>query len=486
MKNTITNILHRRAVMLAMAIILTATLTGIVHAQTTTVVACVGASQTAGWDLPTGHAYPAQMEEILQRQRSDWQWVVHNFGVSGNTVLRRGDKPYSTTRALALKPDIVIFHFGGNATRNPNRHLIDRDFVQDYGEMINAFAQLDPVPKMWICLPTAFHSTAFTASPDLMDNKVNPYIHDVAAIAGLPIIDLFSVFKDAPELYQADGVHLASEGAALMADIIAATILGSMRGFPPDFNGDSTTNIEDLVILIEHWGQDEPSLDIAPAPWGDGIVSVQDLEAVMQYWGQDVNDPTLVAHWALDESEGTIARDSVSENNGRIDGYVIGEPVWQPAGGRVDGAIQLDGVDDLIITSPVLNPADGPFSVLAWIKSDATGQTIISAPGGANWLGTDPLYGFLMTELAESSTTSGPLLSETTITDDKWHHIGFMWDGSNRTLYVDSIAVAHDTQNGLKSSSNGLYIGTGNAMQPGTYFSGLIDDVRIYNRVIIP
>jgi hypothetical protein len=34
--------------------------------------------------------------------------------------------------------------------------------------------------------------------------------------------------------------------------------------------------------------------------------------------------------------------------------------------------------------------------------------------------------------------------------------------------------------------SNGLYIGAGKAMAPGTYFSGLIDDVRIYNRAVSP
>jgi hypothetical protein len=67
-----------------------------------------------------------------------------------------------------------------------------------------------------------------------------------------------------------------------------------------------------------------------------------------------------------------------------------------------------------------------------------------------------------------------------------WHRIALVWDGSYRTLYVDSIAAAQDMQDGLTDSSNGLYIGTGNAMSPGTYFSGLIDDVRIYNRVVIP
>jgi hypothetical protein len=41
-------------------------------------------------------------------------------------------------------------------------------------------------------------------------------------------------------------------------------------------------------------------------------------------------------------------------------------------------------------------------------------------------------------------------------------------------------------QDGLTDSSNGLCFGTDSDMSPGTYFSGLIDDVRIYNRIVIP
>ncbi|MCP4261997.1 MAG: hypothetical protein GY774_31520 [Planctomycetes bacterium] len=466
--------------LLLAGIIYVGVVTGIVHAQAT-VVACVGDSNTFGQNLSRSRAYPAQMEEILQS--SDGQWVVHNFGVSGDTVLRQGAQPYSTTRALAVNPDIVIFAFGVNATRNGSRHLIDEHYVSDYVDLISEFSQLSPVPKMWICLPLAAHSTRWSIRPDILENKVVPYIHDVATITGLPIIDLFSVFKEAPELYQGDGIHPTNAGAALMADMVAATILGSLR-WPPDFNGDSKVNIEDLVILIERWVQNEPSLDIAPPPFGDGIVDALDLEVVMQYWGHDVNDPTLVAHWALDEAEGAIALDSVSDN-GNSDGYALGNPVWQPDGGQVNGAIQLDGVDDFVITSPVMNPADGPLSVLAWIEGGAAGQVVISQTDGVNWLMVDS-EGKLMTELTSSGRSAGPLLSQTIITDGDWHRIGFVWDGSNRTLYVDSVAVAQDTQNSLKSSSNGLYIGTGNAMAPGTYFSGLIDDVRIYNRIVIP
>ncbi len=54
-------------------------------------------------------------------------------------------------------------------------------------------------------------------------------------------------------------------------------------------------------------------------------------------------------------------------------------------------------------------------------------------------------------------------------------------DGLNRTLNVDGVEVAQDTHLAFLSSEDGLYLGTGSAMQPGSFFSGLIDDIRIYN-----
>ncbi|TKJ33297.1 MAG: hypothetical protein CEE38_20835 [Planctomycetes bacterium B3_Pla] len=254
-----------------------------------------------------------------------------------------------------------------------------------------------------------------------------------------------------------------------------------------DFNGDGIVDSADICMMVEHWHTDEPFYDIAPAPFGDGIVDVQDLIMLSEYLTKEVDDPTLAAHWALDEAEGEIAYDSAGLN----DAFVIGGALWQPSGGQVDGALELDGVDDAIIAGSVLDPAYGPFSVLAWISGGAAGQTVISEPSGADWLSTDPLEGYLMTELTSPGRSGGPLMSQTVIDDGEWHRISFVWDGSNRTLYVDGIVVAEDTQDGLEGSSinrtvNGLYIGAGKAMVAGTFFSGLIDDVRIYNRAVRP
>jgi len=244
-----------------------------------------------------------------------------------------------------------------------------------------------------------------------------------------------------------------------------------------DFNGDGAVDAADMSIMVEHWGTDESLCDVGPMPWGDGIVDVQDLIVLSEHLFEG-----LIAHWKMDETEGIFAQDSAGEN----DAYIIGDPVWQPASGQVDGAIQLDGVDDCIITNPVLNPAAGTFSVLCWIKGGAPGQVILSQMSAANWLCTDSLDGNLMTELKGPGGSGGPLLSQTVITDGEWHRIGLVYDGLHRKLNVDGVTLTEDTLDGLEGSENGLYIGTNKTMEPGTYWSGLIDDVRIYNRVMKP
>ncbi|HUU20031.1 MAG TPA: M56 family metallopeptidase [Sedimentisphaerales bacterium] len=51
-----------------------------------------------------------------------------------------------------------------------------------------------------------------------------------------------------------------------------------------DFNGDGKVDTDDLLILIDNWGINEPLCDIGPTPFGDGIVDFKDLEVFMSYW----------------------------------------------------------------------------------------------------------------------------------------------------------------------------------------------------------
>jgi hypothetical protein len=248
-----------------------------------------------------------------------------------------------------------------------------------------------------------------------------------------------------------------------------------------DFSGDGIVDAVDMCIMVNHWHTNSTLCDIAPLPLGDNFVDMKDLTALAEHLFEEVIDPTLIAHWPLDETEGMIVTDSTGNN----DGYALGDPIWQPESGQVNGALHLDGVDDYVVTGAAPNPEGEAYSVLAWIKGGAAGQVVLSQMGKANWLSTDQ-SGTLMTELTCAGRNSRSLASEIVITDDSWHRIGFVWDGSYRTLYVDSIVVAEDAQDNLDISSNGLYFGTGKSMESGTFFSGLIDDIRIYNRAVSP
>jgi carboxymethylenebutenolidase len=204
----------------------------------------------------------------------------------------------------------------------------------------------------------------------------------------------------------------------------------------------------------------------------------------LAFFQTKLRDDRLAAHYKLDETEGRTAQDSVGANAGTLNG----EPLWQPGGGKVKGAVQLDGIDDYIRTGFVLDPAAGPFSAFAWVKGGTPGQAIVAQINGANWLATDA-EGKLMTGLSRPAGGRGgpsPLASQSRIIDGDWHHIGVVWDGATRSLYVDDVLVGADSQATLAGGTGGLNLGGGANLEPGSFFAGLIDDIRIYNQAIKP
>jgi len=252
-----------------------------------------------------------------------------------------------------------------------------------------------------------------------------------------------------------------------------------------DLNGDGIVDSADMCIMVDHWGTDYSLCDIGPTPLGDGIVDVQDMIVLAEHLFEEIFPKELVAYWKMDEIEGDIAYDSAGDNYGTLSG----NPTWHPDGGQVAGALEFDGIDDYVSTDNVLNPKLVEFSVFAWIKGGSPGQVIISQKNsfggiGATWLGINASDGRLITEL--TSTAVGPLESESVITDGQWHHIGFVWDGSHRQLYIDNIQVIRDTEalTALKPSTGGMYVGVAKDLAPDTFFSGFIDDVRIYKQAL--
>jgi len=221
----------------------------------------------------------------------------------------------------------------------------------------------------------------------------------------------------------------------------------------------------------------------------DCRVDLPDLVIFSSQWldGRQGAQEGLEAHWKLDEGAGLYAADSTHND---YTGELLNGPVWQPTGGMFGGALQFDGAGDFVAAPFVLNPADGPLSVFAWVNGGASQEVIITqtndAGGGVGreWLQIDPA-GTLVTRLTDGTSK---LACDVVITDGNWHHVGVVWDGSRRYLYVDGAEAARDLLplDELQACDGPMYIGAGKTLAGYMFWSGLIDDVRIYARAVGP
>jgi hypothetical protein len=64
-----------------------------------------------------------------------------------------------------------------------------------------------------------------------------------------------------------------------------------------------------------------------------------------------------------------------------------------------------------------------------------------------------------------------------------WTHLAVTYDGQTLTLYVNGAPAGSKAQTGLVPTSAGVLRIGGNGIWP-EWFSGLIDNVRIYNRAL--
>ena len=193
-------------------------------------VACVGNSITEGHGLadPATQAYPG----VLQRLLGD-DFVVHNFGLSGYTLMREGDCPYMNApdpakrrfqAALASNPDIVTIKLGTNDSKARNWDHFKDDFVPSFNAMIDSFQCLPSLPIIYICLPIPAAGENFSIRPEVVDNEICPLLRQLAAERGLPVIDLNTAMRPYLETLD-DMIHPNRVGSALIAEEIARRLL---------------------------------------------------------------------------------------------------------------------------------------------------------------------------------------------------------------------------------------------------------------------
>ena len=198
-------------------------------------IACVGDSITMGAGIKdrSHDSYPAQLQQMLG---ADWQ--VKNFGSSGTTLLKKGDRPYWTqkqfTQAKEFAPDIVILKLGTNDSKPQNWKFKD-DAKPDLAAMVDEFQNLPSRPTIFLCRPVPAYPGFGGIRDDVIKNEVIPVIDEVAKEKNVKAIDLYAALSDKKELFP-DTVHPNAEGARL----IAAAVYTALTGKPAPASAPST------------------------------------------------------------------------------------------------------------------------------------------------------------------------------------------------------------------------------------------------------
>ena len=192
-----------------------------------------------------------------------------------------------------------------------------------------------------------------------------------------------------------------------------------------------------------------------------------------------------IAHWRLDETSGTVAADSSGNGN---DGTYVNSP--NPVLAQYGHGLQVVAGDR--IDAGNFAASGSAISLSAWFYVDTFtdyGRILVrSSSNGADdqsWALNVHFGGDLRFRLnaGGSSDTFGV---PGVLQQGCWHHAVATYNGSEVKLYLDNQLVLSDSHSvgGVIQDDSSHTVTIGDSVIGGRPFEGIVDDVRVYHRVL--
>lgn len=189
-------------------------------------------------------------------------------------------------------------------------------------------------------------------------------------------------------------------------------------------------------------------------------------------------EPKLVARWALDETSGDIAKDSIGKNHGKL----IGGPKWTKA--KFDNGLLFDKRSNQYVEiqqAPELSREDA-LTVIVWVNvNSSAGRQEIFCYGDSYVIHIDG--GFFKAYIHKAGAF--PRASfQTQVETDKWYFLAMTYDSTDLKLYVNGeFDGSARLPGGINILNLPLRFGNNPAAPAEAWgISGILDEVEIWDR----
>lgn len=191
----------------------------------------------------------------------------------------------------------------------------------------------------------------------------------------------------------------------------------------------------------------------------------------------------LAGYWSFNDAADRVTDFSPTGAHGRFEN--LAELPFTP--GVVGTAVAFDGATQAaVIPGTSLGPLDGDFTVETWFLAQECAEpgTLVSRGGIGEPGFTVHCKGL---ELSFEVFTGNGSLTRllTTFPTGDWHHVAALRRGTDVELYLDGVKHQKASIREVVSvpADADLYLGRA---QPGAYFPGSLDEVRVWSRALGP
>ena len=208
-----------------------------------------------------------------------------------------------------------------------------------------------------------------------------------------------------------------------------------------------------------------------------------------------VNDSDIVVYFAADSDENkSFTGEAYDWSSNENDGTIEDNAHLKSSEDRYR-YFELDGTGDQVNLGDIaeVDFASNDFSISAWMKTSSnTDQMLVgkddNVAGGQFFLQYRGPDNKVRMRYYKSGSVAVTTDTSIDLEDGEWHHIVGQRNGSNMEIFVDGVhqiaGITSGTAGAMQATSSELTIGARTYSGAQNYFTGSLDDVMIYDKLL--